>query len=301
MLELYFNKAFKPVKNKSEAIAALSILILAYARLAKRIPDSSGRPALEITAVEGYSFDEVPLYEQDGQLFYLNALMGDMVRLHRNQTVLFMQALKRIKRVSLAEIESQSKQWRPAAPVPECPLIEHAAKGNGALLTIATEELWKRETVTFAGRTDVLPNFWGQKDILPFVKTTFERLRPGKTSCDWLLTYRFNVRICAGSLADRDLTPSEWEVVFDLFDRAEKIEYQPKGSLLERPKGHGEIYELRHLGIGLRIFILPKNQGEAIQILLGGYYKKGMSQSQNHYISEAKKKIDNAAKFIGAD
>ena len=170
------------------------------------------------------------------------------------------------------------------------PVLELAAKNKAITLTIPTEDDWKINIINFIGRQEILHNLWGQENLSAIVIHCLESIRkiPERFSI------RFNALFCSSALNSApDFALWMNYGFFQTMERAKKRNYQPDDNLIKvvSDTQYGALLELRLYGSGHRLFFTHR-KGCLPEILIGGFYKKNQSLSQNDAIKHAKKCID---------
>jgi hypothetical protein len=146
----------------------------------------------------------------------------------------------------------------------------------------------------FDKRTETLHNLWGQEDISEITKYCIESLE----NITERFMVHFNTVFCNGALNSAP-NINNWERFgyFRTMKKAKEQGYNVDGDLIKnksmpKTKKYGSLLELRMMGPGHRIFFVHR-QGLNPEILIGGFYQKNQSISQNEAIQNAKNRIDD--------
>jgi len=170
------------------------------------------------------------------------------------------------------------------------PMLELAAKNKAMILTIPTEPEWRTDIINFEGRREELHNLWGQKDISALRDHCVNALEDAHDR----FCIQFHAEFCDGALNDAP-HQSLWErySFFTNMWRAKKRNYSVDNKLLKNvgQTNCGILFELRCLSDGQRIFFVYR-AGCSPEILVGGFYQKSESKSQNEAIETAKGRIN---------
>jgi len=167
------------------------------------------------------------------------------------------------------------------------PILVYAAKRDAISLTIPTTPGWNMDVLRFEGRSEVLPNLWGQQDISSLKAHCICSLPSAKER----FAIEFKAAYCDGALAN---APDErlWEEYgfFETMRRAQSRGYAAVKPHIEDVRGtkKGRLLELRCLGTGWRIFFVCSGQA----ILIAGFYPKKNIREQSREIQEACNRIN---------
>ncbi|MHC6202255.1 hypothetical protein ACYULU_03575 [Breznakiellaceae bacterium SP9] len=174
------------------------------------------------------------------------------------------------------------------------PILEIAVKNGAIALTIPTEIEWQVDILSFAGRKEILPNLWGQKNIATIRDYCIESLATVKER----FSKQFNAVFCNGALNSAPKF-SSWDDFgfFWAMKKAKEHEYNVDDDLVKnkhmpKTKKYGSLLELRCYGEGHRIFFVHR-KGVVPEILIGGFYQKNQAMSQDEAIQKAKGRIDD--------
>jgi hypothetical protein len=170
------------------------------------------------------------------------------------------------------------------------PILEYALRQDGMAITISDDNDWKIDFFSFIGQPNKLPNIHGQKKLSPlqdWIKKWNQRNLSFKSS----LEQNFDILFCKGARNACFPSGSEQKGISDALNRAKESGYEITGDLIKVFKTkYGNIRELRSYGDGVRIFfVLNKNSRPVI----GGFYRKSASISQNKAGEYAAKRLNN--------
>jgi putative component of toxin-antitoxin plasmid stabilization module len=170
------------------------------------------------------------------------------------------------------------------------PVLEIAAKNKVLALTIPTELEWRRDILYFENRTETLHNLWGQKDISDIVKHGIDSLETAEKR----FSAYFDAVFCNAALDDAP-SPVNWDNLgfFTKMARAKKREYEIDNNLIKKvaETKYGPLLELRLYEPGHRIFFVHR-EDMLPKVLVGGFYQKNQSLSQDKAIANAGRRID---------
>ena len=170
------------------------------------------------------------------------------------------------------------------------PILEFAAKKNAIALSMPTEPEWRVDRIEFDGRHEFLHNLWGQNDLSQLKAHSIDSI----TNASERFSARYGAIVCEGALNSAP-TGTHWESfgVFWNMDKAKDREYQADDYLIKKVGStkYGALLELRCHSSGWRIFFVVSK--DAIhKILIGGFYQKSGSASQNAAIQDASERIN---------
>jgi hypothetical protein len=172
------------------------------------------------------------------------------------------------------------------------PILELAAKRKAIALTFPTESVWCVDILNFEGRSENLPNLWGQDDISEVTGYCIRSLRNARE--------RFAVQFAAEFCGDVLNTAPDslyWEAYnfFYYMKRASERSYAVDFDLIKNVGStkYGSLLELRCHESAYRIFFVYRNN-LPIKVLIGGFYRKGAGggKGQNEAIRNACKRIN---------
>jgi hypothetical protein len=185
---------------------------------------------------------------------------------------------------------SNINDWIVSAIDAPTPVLGLAAKNKALTLTIPTEKEWQVDLLGFNDRTETLHNLWGQADISAIITHCLDSIRDTPER----FKFRFNAEFCSGAL---NSAPKKelWEIFgfFQVMERAQKRNYEADDNLIKNVDNtkYGPLLELRMYGPGHRIFFVHRKDSSP-KILVGGFYQKNESLSQNDAIQRAKKCVN---------
>jgi hypothetical protein len=223
--------------------------------------------------------------------------LGDIIykasSVERTKLQLLLQTFSR-GRVIDAEDLGEVNNWVVANINAPAPVLALAAQNKAIALTIPTEPEWCVDMLYFDKRTETLHNLWGQENISEITKYCIESLK----NITERFMVNFNTVFCNGALNSAPNIDS-WEKFgyFRTMKKAKEQGYNVDGNLIKnksmpKTKKYGSLLELRMMESGHRIFFVHR-QGLNPEILIGGFYQKNQSISQNEAIQNAKKRIDD--------
>jgi putative component of toxin-antitoxin plasmid stabilization module len=291
-MELYFNPYPGPAKNETDGIHCAVELAGALSRLKKELQSISliGRFPEEQIEVKPSDFVLVRTSVTELRLkdILSKALPADRVKLQ-----LLLHIFSRGQIID-TEVLNSVENWIITSIDTAAPILEIAAKNKAVALTIPTEDIWRNDVLSFQNRLETLHNLWGQTDITRIVEHCIDSLR----NAGERFSMQFNAIYCPGSLNDAPNT-AEWERYgyFSAMQKAKERAYQVDNNLIKnkdmpKTKKYGSLLELRIYAPGHRIFFV-RRKGTFPEILIGGFYQKNESMSQNESIQNAKKRIDD--------
>jgi putative component of toxin-antitoxin plasmid stabilization module len=183
-----------------------------------------------------------------------------------------------------------AEDWIVSAVDAPAPILELAAKNNAIALTIPTEVEWQIDPLCFNGRSEKLHNLWGQENISSIITHCHDSI---KNSAE-RFSVRFSAIYCPGALNSAPNT-TLWDSFgfFQIMERAQKRNYEADDNLIKDVDDtkYGPLLELRMYGPGHRIFFVYRKDSSP-KILVGGFYQKNESLSQDDAIKKAKKCVD---------
>jgi hypothetical protein len=290
-MEIYFNPYPGSAKNEAYGIQCAIEAADALSRLRKDIQNIPlvGRFPGENIDKSPASFILIRTSDTElrlGDIFH-KATTSDRLKLQ-----LLLQLFSRGQVIELVGLDTINN-WTLANIGIPAPILELAAKNRAMTLTIPTEDLWRVDILRFENRAEITHNLWGQEDVSGIVKhcidsieNTIERFKA-----------RFDAEFCDGAL---NVAPDDniWESFgyFTAMNRAKARDYRVDDDLIKnkampKTEKYGSLLELRMKGPGHRIFFV-RRKGLSPEILIGGFYQKNESMSQNDAIQNAKKRID---------
>jgi hypothetical protein len=178
------------------------------------------------------------------------------------------------------------------------PILEIAAKNKAVALTIPTEPEWRCDILHFENRTEILHNLWGQQDVSGIVKHSIDLLE----NAEKRFSAYFEAAFCDAALNDAP-PPVNWNNLgfFTTMKKVQEREYAVDDDLIKKVKGgqtqYGPLLELRMYGPGHRIFFVYR-KGISPKVLVGGFYQKSQSLSQDAAIANAQRRIN---KYLDED
>lgn len=179
------------------------------------------------------------------------------------------------------------KDWTLCQLDVPAPLLEYASRMDGVAVTISDDQDWKVDFFNFNENHNQLPNVHGQENCDPLVDWIKEWTERNLSFMS-LLEERFNVIFCRGSINNCFPSKHEEKGIISSFDRAIENNYQIDGNLIKCfSTKYGNILEMRSYGDGVRIFFTMKNDNP----LIGGFYRKSASISQNKSATYAAKRL----------
>ena len=170
------------------------------------------------------------------------------------------------------------------------PILEYALRQDGMAITISDDNAWKIDFFSFIGQPDELPNIHGQKALSP-LQAWIQKWNDRNLSFKSSLEQTFNILFCKGASKTCFPSISEQRGIINAFNNAKQSGYEITGDLIKVFKTkYGNTRELRSYGDGVRIFfVLNKNSRPVI----GGFYRKSASISQNKAGEYAAKRLNN--------
>jgi hypothetical protein len=290
-MELYFNPYPGSAKSEIDGICCAVKVADALARLKKEIQNIhlTGRFPEERIEIKPSDFVLVRTSTAELRLkdIFFKASPAERVKLQ-----LLLQIFSQGQIIG-AETLDGVENWIIANIGTAVPILEIAAKNGAIALTIPTEDIWRKDIFSFQNQSKTLHNLWGQMDITEIIEYCVNSLR----NTGERFSMRFNAEYCPGALNDAPNT-AEWERFgyFNAMQKAKEREYQIDDDLIKnrnmpKTQKYGSLLELRVYGPGHRIFFV-RRKGSSPEILIGGFYHKNESMSQNDAIKNAKKRID---------
>lgn len=266
MPDVYLNSEI----GQAEDIAAGKAAILATSRVYRKLHAHCSQCYRESDSID-------LCIVRDGFEHSLKNCIQSFEREQMQEVMLLVHALQR-GTIIPARVLKKSEGWVIDQIGAHSPLLEHAAKKNGMLLTFAVTPDWEHDFFTFTGQTKYLPNIWGQTDIQPienWIESWYSRHNdPIKE-----LRRRVNVQICDGAFSANDFTHAEWNQICEILERVRKRNYAVDNKLIKPLVGyttmrHGVLHEIRLHGKGIRI-LFAFHGGT---LLLGGHYCYGKGE-----------------------
>jgi putative component of toxin-antitoxin plasmid stabilization module len=291
-MEIYFNPYPGAVKNEADGIQCALQAADALSRLRK---DIQNVPLVCISP--GEDIDKSPsrfiLIRDAGTELRLGDIFHKVTTSDRPKLQLLLHMFSRGQVIELAAMHTINNWTLANIDIP-VPILELAAKNKAMTLTIPTEDLWRVDILRFENRTETTHNLWGQEDISGIVKHCIDSIENAIER----FKARFDVEFCDGAL---NAAPdgSSWESFgyFTAMNKAKECNYRVDNDLIKnnampKTKQYGSLLELRMKGPGHRIFFVQRKELSP-EILIGGFYQKNESMSQNEAIQNAKKRIDD--------
>ncbi len=169
------------------------------------------------------------------------------------------------------------------------PVLEYALRNDGMALTISDDNDWKCDFFYFIGLTEELPNIHGQSDCSPLIGWISSWEKRNATFIE-ILENRFKILFAPGAF--NSITPNRQEEngIIEAFEKKKDKNFYVDNDIIKSfNTKHGLIFELRSYEEGVRVFFSLHNQRPVI----GGFYRKSCSISQNKAGEQAAKRLKN--------
>jgi putative component of toxin-antitoxin plasmid stabilization module len=290
-MEIYFNPYPGPAKNEIDGIHYAVKAADALSRLKKETQNIHLTGSFPEEHIEIKPSDFVLVRTSTTEL-RLKDIVFKTSSSDREKLKLLLQIFSHGQIID-AKILDKAENWIITNIGTAVPVLEIAAKNGAVALTIPSEDIWRRDILSFEGRKEILHNLWGQANITGITEHCVNSLR-NAAEC---FSIRFNAAYCPGALNTAP-NAAKWERFgyYNAMQKAKEREYRIDGDLVKnenmpKTKKYGSLLELRIQGSGHRIFFVCR-KGLYPELLIGGFYQKNESMSQNESIQNAKKRID---------
>jgi putative component of toxin-antitoxin plasmid stabilization module len=290
-MEIYFNPYPGPAKTEEEGLRFAIGTADALSRLQKECMDIL-RP-LKASETEGLLPSDFVIFKKtDTELFSIRELMQKqkITKSEHNKLIILLIFFSKREIIYDNDLPN-TDNWILSTVDSPASVLELAAKNKAIALTIPTEVEWRVDFLGFKGRTETLHNLWGQENISAIVTHCQDSI---KNSLDRFYA-RFNAKACPGALNSAP-NAALWDHFgfFQIMERAQKRNYDVDDNLIKNVDNtkYGSLLELRIFGTGHRIFFVYRRDISP-KILIGGFYQKNESLSQDDAIQKAKKCVDN--------
>jgi hypothetical protein len=303
-MEIYFNPYPGAAKSENDGIQYAVQAANALTRLKKELQ------SIQLNGRFGEGNEVKPtqfmLVRSTGADFKLNDVIYKIKSPDRENLILLLQTFSHGKVLDTGDLE-EVNNWIIAHINVPAPVLALAAKNGAIALTIPTEEDWRKDLLYFKeqhqketgeiiyeNKKEILYNLWGQEHVSAITGYCIESLA---NSAERFST-RFNVKYCTGALNSAPPVNS-WDNFgyFAAMKKAKERNYKVDGDLVKnenmpKTEKYGSLLELRMMASGHRIFFVHR-LGLNPEILIGGFYQKNQSASQNDAIQKAKGRIDD--------
>ena len=287
-MEIYFNPYPGVVKTEEEGIRLAIMTADSLSRLKK------GCSGIVLSASVSEPEVELPpskfiLVRSKNSEFTIGSLIFKTGNVEREKLRSLLELFSRGRIINNDDI-LKVDNWIVSVIGTSAPMLELAAKNKAIVLTIPTEQEWRIDIINFDNRHEILHNLWGQNDISIIIKHCLDSISNNPDR----FCIQFNAKFCTGALNSAP-NPLLWDNFgyFQTMDRVKKRNYMVDDKLLKIVANtkYGFLLELRMYGSGHRIFFLHQKDNSP-EIIIGGFYQKNETLSQNDAIQQAKKRID---------
>lgn len=225
-----------------------------------------------------------------GEIYRLTDTIRLFTGRQRELARLFIQLFSRGQAVVDEDLQI-CDDWELTCLSTPAPILEYALRNKGIVATVATEEEWETDFLSFVESEEKLPNIWGQRDLGQLSAWIEEW---NKIHLDYVtrLEREYGVVICDGAMRSYPPAPSEWHFVFKMLKKATETNFAHDGDQIKDVDTltSGSLKQLRHLGSGIRVYVVNDNP-----LLLGGFFKKGQGNlnAQNKAIKKAGERVES--------
>ena len=291
-MEIYFNPYPDPAETKEKGLERVILAADVFFKLKKEF---SKELTLHFSAIDSnLSPSHFVIVRNVNSDLNISSYLNE--KKYKNKLLLLMAFLSTGRVVDAKDI-NQTENWIPSVMDIPAPVLELAAKKKAIAFTIPTEDKWCVDLLNFKNRSETLHNLWGQEDISAIKSYCFESLQNSLER----FSMQFNAVFCPGALNSAP-NSALWDNLgfFEIMERAKKRDYMADKDLIKKTEGdtrtkYGPLLELRvKREIHYRIFFVNR-KGQSPEILIGGFYKKGVGddqKAQNEAIGNAKNSIN---------
>ena len=288
-MEMYFNPYPGAAKTEEEGINLAIGTADALIRLQKECS------SISLSSIVSEMDGDLPpskfvLFRGINIDFSITSILHKTTKVEHTKLLLLLQFFSKGKIIDNKDLFNL-EDWVVSGIGASAPMLELAAKKKAVALTIPTEPEWRVDKIEFNDRQETLHNLWGQEDLSIIKNYCIESLQ----NIPERFAVQFDAEYCPGALNSAPKA-ALWEKLgyFQIMERAKKRNYQIDNNLIKNVADtkYGDLLELRIYSAGHRLFFVYRKDCSP-EILIGGFYQKNESLSQNEAIQNAKKCIDD--------